>query len=137
MGKYFKVGKPELPLTKRRRGKPRRGAQVSEVSAVRIDPITNRVLKREFGSLGNALYYLAEGIADFREAKNLPPHTEQARVRIEEPGESVITLKEMATLIEALEWRLDYAVDRAESRPFEYLLAKIRRWSRKRPRISA
>lgn len=58
--------------SKAKRGKPRRGEGIAKVSAVRIDDETKTILVREFGSLGNALYYIAQGIDEFRALNELP-----------------------------------------------------------------
>lgn len=65
----------KLPGT---RGKPRRGRVVAEVSTVRIDAEAKAVLAREFGSLGNALYYIYSGLVQFRSLHGLSQHPETA-----------------------------------------------------------
>lgn len=132
MPKDFETIEPKLPLKPERgRGADRRGVSLAEVSSVRIDPETRSIIRREFGSLGNGLYFLAQGISQFRDELNLPQNPE-AEEGIDRQG--FLGRDEMRVLIQALDWRLEYAVDRAEARPFEALKIKLEHWIRKRPR---
>lgn len=58
----------------KKRGRPfgtTRGRSVADVSTVRIDAATKDLLKHEFGSLGNALFYIASGILEYRRQYSL------------------------------------------------------------------
>lgn len=125
--------KPKAPMEppKRGRGKPRRGRRLSQPTTVSIDPESFDVLRREFGSLGNALYYLATGIRDFRDEFDLPPHREHSRQQ-DKQADGFFTQAELKTALECIDWRLDYCEDRGEARSFLALKAKVEKWLRKR-----
>jgi hypothetical protein len=53
-------------VTPRKRGKPRRAAGIAHVTTVRIDDVTKLRLQGAFGSLGNALYFIAQGLTQYR-----------------------------------------------------------------------
>jgi len=53
-------------------GKPRRGRKTAPVTSIRIDPEAKRALSSYFGSLGNALFYLYQGIEELKENYELP-----------------------------------------------------------------
>jgi hypothetical protein len=57
---------------KARRGKPRRAESVAKRTQIRIDEESKRILQREFGSLGNALFFLRQGIEKTKEKHNIP-----------------------------------------------------------------
>jgi len=120
-GKSTKGDPSKVSLQLPRRGKPRRGRGVAKVSSVRIDNDTYTVLNREFGSLGNALFYLAEGIKDFRDRFGLQRHKEQVR----KPSNRRLDWQDLQVLIAALDFRISYCVDGQESRPFQDMLNKI------------
>lgn len=106
---------------KGRIGKPRRGSQTADCVSVRIDAETRAALEREFGSLGNALYYLGEGVQRFRISKNLNP--------IKEPTDTnAITLDrfEMERCLVALRhWALYKTRDGRHARPYLRTADKI------------
>lgn len=58
----------DVPIAKRR-GRPRRAQGLSEIFSVRIHKTAAAALRREFGSLGNALYYLYTGIQTYKTKK--------------------------------------------------------------------
>ncbi len=58
---------PPPPPPKRGRGKPRRNPNaVAKKIMVRLDVETAEALRQEFGSLGNALYFTAQGLRAFK-----------------------------------------------------------------------
>lgn len=61
-------------MPKPKRGKPRRGKHLAEVSTVAVDPETKAILQREFGSLGNALFFTARGIEKYRKKHGMATH---------------------------------------------------------------
>lgn len=79
---------PELELNPiRKRGKPRRGADIADVTTVRIDAVTKEILKANFGTVGNALYFIAQGLGQYRDlnearvqalSEALDPHRPEA-----------------------------------------------------------
>jgi len=70
------VSQPEtsssISLKKNKQGKARRGDKVAERTQIRLDPDAKEALRREFGSIGNACYYLYQGIEQIKENHNLP-----------------------------------------------------------------
>jgi hypothetical protein len=57
-------------------GRPRRSSQEATPSKVWLDKPSKRLIQREFGSLGNGLYFLAKGILAFRRRHGLTGHEE-------------------------------------------------------------
>ena len=126
-----KQPKPRKPRLKKpsptarltgRRGKPRRGAKPSAVSTVRIDPDSKLALQAEFGSLGNALYFIASGLKEFRERRGLkPPPTDEGGGRLT----NELNKQEILTLMQALE-----ALTRDTSTPNDLFRAANRLYSK-------
>lgn len=75
----IKATPAEGVVLSRGRGKPRRGTKACKSTSVRIDPDSKRILQREFGSLGNALFYLAGGIKQFRSRFRIDKHIDAVR----------------------------------------------------------
>jgi hypothetical protein len=57
---------------KNKKGKPRRARGIAPVSSVRIDIRSKNKLIKYFGSLGNALYFLYQGIENMKDEYGLP-----------------------------------------------------------------
>lgn len=55
------------------RGKPLRAKKPARVSSVRIDDEAIEILKQHFGTLGNALYFVASGLGEFKSRYIDPP----------------------------------------------------------------
>ena len=107
-------------------GRPKgstRGRHAADVSTVRVDDETKATLRHEFGSLGNALYFVAQGIVAFRRKHGLTPGGD-AELRSDPHAE--LTYGDLVTLREALwhhvdAWRGD---DKAVA-PFVAVIRKL------------
>lgn len=104
----------------KRRGKPRRGKGRAVVTSVRIDLDAEAVLKKEFGSLGNALYWTYVGIIKYRERKGAQRYSEG---QIRRPR--MLRHKEMVSIIKALDFRLENLFRDEHKKEFEEALDVI------------
>jgi len=102
-------------------GKPRRGKLRAQITTVRIDPDAEEALKHEFGSLGNALYYLYEATVEYRINHYLPLHKEMLAMK---PGD-FFNHDDLALLIDALNYRTKNMSDRRRAKPFQRLIDYI------------
>lgn len=105
----------------RRPGRPRVRPGKTKITSVRVDDHVKEVLSKEFGTLANSLYYLYDGLQDFREEKNLPT------VRANYEGTETLGPKEIQTLIQAMKHLIDTSplTDGRSLRPFKALLMKL------------
>ena len=84
----------------KKRGVKRRARDLALSTSVRMDKLTKQIAVSEFGSVGNALYYLTRGIQELRKERNLELHQIK---KTEEEGQLEFTAQERVLLIEALE----------------------------------
>lgn len=118
-----------LPRIKKCVGKPRRGREVADVCTVRLDKTAKTVLTREFGSLGNALYYLYTGVAAFRSAKGLEQHPETPPGGGDLPkaGDDpyLFEYEDLKLILLLAQERSSRPIDRSEARGLKILLTKL------------
>lgn len=58
----LEIGQKPLMAVARKRGKPRRAKKLAERTEIKLDPDAKEALRREFGSIGNACFWLYQGI---------------------------------------------------------------------------
>ncbi len=92
---------------KARRGKPRRAKGLAEVSTVRIDPKAKEILQREFGSLGNALYFVAVGIEKYRQRHGLSTHGLEDDSTPWDPSRQGLSFPDLVRIRDVLWHRID------------------------------
>lgn len=78
-------------------GKPRRAPKRSNRTQIRIDPDTKEHLRDEFGSLGNALYFLSQSILKVKRNAGLEP-LDKSDINTS----NTLDKKELKILVEAL-----------------------------------
>lgn len=79
-------------------GRTRVRPEPTKPTSVRVSPKVTKALAEEFGSLGNAIYYLYEGLQDFRESRGLPSW----RTRKLKETDHILQVHEMRTVVRAL-----------------------------------
>lgn len=112
--------KPKKPKL----GRPRRGSTTAEVSTVRIDEASKELLQYEFGSLGSALYFVADGIARFRQKHGIGRGGTTENVEV--PGS--LDFRDLVLLRDILWYRVDrWRGDAKAIAPTVALLRKLER----------
>lgn len=113
--------KTRIIKIKKKLGRPRTRAGKTKITSVRIEDHVKEVLAKEFGTLANSLYYLYEGLQDFRAQKQLPV------VRANYEGMDQIDGTELLVLIEAMKHYIETSpqTDGRRLRPLKTLLMKL------------
>lgn len=110
------------------RGKPRRAEGLAKNRTVRLDDDTYKLLRQEFGTLGDACFYLASGVMEFRESRGLTPPEPDSRLP-ETERKPKISAKDLELMVEVLEVHIrDWCDTRVEMRPYINLMTKLEKY---------
>lgn len=103
---FDKMVEATVPKTKRPMGRPRRGKLAAKDKSVWIDDVAAEVLRKEFGSLGNALYYIYRGIQDFKARACLVSNSiAEAQEQVHDAER--LTFEELETIRRVIQDRID------------------------------